>query len=515
MVEDVLKSMHPIEKRILKHLGDGKSVPEIAKDSGMREVEVNRGLQWLEKKGIVDIEESSEDIVDLDKNGALYAKDGLPEKRFLATLSGLGKEKCTKEEIIKNSGLDDNEFNICIGTLKRKMAIEVSKEGKSLLVSLTDQGRKLLDTESMEEKFLNGKFPKELIALSDEERFAFDELKRRKQIIKTEKIKTRKISLAEKGKRFLKDVDVDKLGSDEIGKLTPEMLKRGKWKGKEFRGYGVDMPAPKRYPGKRHFVHQSIRYIKNIWLELGFKEMTGDHIQTSFWDLDSLFVPQDHPAREMQDTFYVAEPEKGKLPKGIFEKVKRMHESGDSDSTGWQYKFSDDVSKMNMARTHTTVLSAQTISRLKEEDLPVKVFAVGKVYRNEALDWKHLFEFYQVEGIVIDPNANLRHLIGYLREFYKKLGYSDVRVRPAHFPYTEPSLEVEVYHPGKKEWIELGGAGIFRPEVVKPLLGIDVPVLAWGQGLERGVVEYFGITDLRDIYRNDLRQMKDMKYWMK
>ena len=152
---------------------------------------------------------------------------------------------------------------------------------------------------------------------------------------------------------------------------------------------------------------------------------------------------------------------------------------------------------------------------MKREELPAKFFSVGKVFRNEALDWKHLFEFYQVEGIVVDPNANFRHLIGYLKEFYKKMGYSAVRMRPAHFPYTEPSLEVDVFHPIKKQWIELGGAGIFRPEVVKPLLGFDCPVLAWGQGMGRIIGEYWKITDIRDLYKNDIKQLREMKLWLR
>ena len=161
------------------------------------------------------------------------------------------------------------------------------------------------------------------------------------------------------------------------------------------------------------------------------------------------------------------------------------------------------------------MLSAQTISKLKEKDLPAKFFSVGKVFRNEDLDWKHLFEFYQVEGIVIDPNANLQHLKGYLTQFYKKMGYEKIRMRPAHFPYTEPSLEIDVFHPIKKEWVELGGAGIFRPEVVKPLLGFDCPVLAWGQGMGRIISEYWEIVDIRDLYKNDLKQLREMKKWLK
>ena len=168
-----------------------------------------------------------------------------------------------------------------------------------------------------------------------------------------------------------------------------------------------------------------------------------------------------------------------------------------------------------MLRTHTTVLSAQTMAKLKKEDLPAKFFAVGRVFRNEALDWKHLFEFYQVEGIVIDPNANLKNLKGYLTQFYKKMGYEKVRMRPAHFPYTEPSLEVDVFHPIKKEWVELGGAGIFRPEVVIPLLGFDCPVLAWGQGMGRIISEYWKITDIRELYKNDVKQLREMKMWLR
>jgi phenylalanyl-tRNA synthetase alpha chain len=164
-----------------------------------------------------------------------------------------------------------------------------------------------------------------------------------------------------------------------------------------------------------------------------------------------------------------------------------------------------------MLRTHTTVLSAKTLAGLDEDDLPSKHFSIGRNYRNEALDWKHLFEFYQVEGIVVDPDANFRNLIGYLKTFFAKMGFPDARVRPGYFPYTEPSAEVDVYDPNKEEWVELGGAGIFRPEVTKPLLGFECPVLAWGLGLERIITDYYDIDDLRDIYRNDMEQLRTIR----
>jgi len=217
----------------------------------------------------------------------------------------------------------------------------------------------------------------------------------------------------------------------------------------------------------------------------------------------------------VQDTFYLESPKEGKLPE-IFGKIKAVHENGgDTNSKGWKYKYSEQEAKKLLLRTHTTVLSAQAISKLKGDNLPQKFFSVGKVFRNETLDASHLFEFYQVEGIVVDEDANFGYLLGYLKEFFGKMGYSDVRIRPHHFPYTEPSAEVDVYHPIFKKWIELGGCGIFRAEVTKSLLGREVPVLAWGLGLARTEAEYFNISDLRDIYKNDIKQLREMKVFMR
>jgi len=250
---------------------------------------------------------------------------------------------------------------------------------------------------------------------------------------------------------------------------------------------------------------------------MGFKEMKGSMVQTSFWNFDALFTAQYHPVREMQDTFFIKEPQFGKLPDPkLVQSVKAMHEhGGDIGSIGWQYKWSELETKKNVLRTHTTPLSAHTIANLKSSDLPGKFFSIGQAFRNETMDWSHLFELTQSEGIVIDENANLRHLLGYLKEFFKKMGYDKIRARPAYFPYTEPSVEIDVYHPIHKKWIELGGAGIFRPEVTVPLIGKDVPVLAWGLGPGRILMGYYGITDIRDLHKNDLKQLREIKYWLK
>ena len=242
--------------------------------------------------------------------------------------------------------------------------------------------------------------------------------------------------------------------------------------------------------------------------------MSGSIVVSSFWNFDSLFTAQDHPVREMQDTFFLNK--KAELPdKKIVKAVKESHEKGVSGSTGWNYKWDEEEAKKLVLRTHTTCLSAQTLAQISSKDLPAKFFAIGKCFRNETVDWSHGFEFNQTEGIVVDRAANFRHLLGYLHEFFAKMGFEKVRFRPGYFPYTEPSVEVDVWIPEKKAWLELGGAGIFRPEVVIPLLGENIPVLAWGPGFDRIIMNYYGIKDLRDFYKNDINQLRKMKFWIK
>ncbi len=508
-MDKLINTLHPLERKVLPVLNKVSDLAGIAKESELQEVEVMRALQWLQNKKVLTIKEDVREVVILGKNGQNYAKHGLPEKRFL---SAVKDKELPVEKIMEKAGLAKDEINICIGVLRSKVAVNIRKD-KELLVSITEQGKKLLDKESLEEKFLKRAFPIETSSLKEEEKFALEALKKRKDIVKVDLVKTKSAELTDLGKKLSKHKIS---GEGIIDSLTPKMISSGAWKGKSFRRFDVKINVPMISGGKRHFVSQAVEYIRKIWLEMGFKEMTGSLIQTAFWDLDSLFVPQDHPARQMQDTFYIKDPHSGKLPSPLWKKVKEAHENGaDTGSTGWGGNWSEAESKKNLLRTHTTVLSAQAISRLKESDLPAKFFSVARVFRNEALDWKHLFELTQVEGIVVDPKANMKYLKGYLREFFGKMGYDDVRIRPAYFPYTEPSAEVDVLHPDKNQWIELGGSGIFRPEVVKPLLGIEVPVLAWGLGMERTISEYFDINDIRELYKNDLKQIRGMKSWMR
>jgi len=504
-MHDIIDKLHPLERKILPFLDSVQNFNQLLNKSNLKDVEVMRALQWLSNKKVIELKQDVEDIISLEKNGEKYRTIGLPEIRLLKLLK---IKSYSLDKLFDMAEFDSMEINVSIGILKKKAAIQISPER---VVQITNQGIKLLEKPSLEEGFLQKEFPIKANDLKPEERFAFDNLKTRKNIISKDVKKVITIKLTDIGKELVSNKHSIETRTED--KLTHEMLKTASWKKKKFRHYDIKINVPAISGGKRHFVRQSIDYIKKVWLEMGFKEMEGTMIQSAFWDLDALFVPQDHPARTEQDTFYIKDPATAKLP-AIKTKIKEVHENGaDTGSKGWGGKWSEHEASLNMLRTHTTVLSARTIASLKESDLPAKFFSVKKVYRNEALTWKHLFELHQVEGIVVDPNATLKHLKGYLKEFYQKLGFEKVRMRPGHFPYTEPSLEVDVFNTEKKEWVELGGAGIFRPEVVKPLLGIDVPVLAWGQGLERGIMSYYKFKDIRHLYNNDLKEIKEIKIW--
>lgn len=503
------KQLHPLERKILPALAKEGTAQELVEKTSLQEVEVIRALQWLSNKGALELTtQEVEEVVVLER-GQAAQKNGLPEVAAFAAIKKAGELGI---EDMPMPDYDTQAKGSIIGALKKAgIPFITTSQGKRAFkyvkgVELAQPiAQSVLDQASKH----HWRMP-----ITQENKDAVDDLLKR-QGYAEKRVRSHKHYVLSKLGEALKK---EKISDNVAERLTVADLKSGAWQNKEYRAYDVTINVPAKVPGKEHFVNEAIDYIKQVWLELGFQEMEGNKVQTAFWCLDSLFVPQDHPAREMQDTFYLQEPASAAVEKDVFTRIKDVHENGgDTGSTGWQYSFSKEETEQLLLRTHTTVLSAQTLDLIREgkKGLPGKYFAVSKNFRNEALDWKHLFEFYQVEGIVVDPNANFTHLLGYLELFFKKLGYEKVRVRPAHFPYTEPSVEIEGWHPRKKQWVELGGAGLFRPEVTKTLIGKEVPVLAWGLGMERSISEYFGITDIRELYNNDLKLLRSMKKWVK
>ncbi|VVB83117.1 Phenylalanine--tRNA ligase alpha subunit [uncultured archaeon] len=500
--EKIIESLSPNEMKILPYLKE--NIDEIVQNSKLDRTSVLRALEYLGNKGVITLSHDKKKIVELGVNGALYKKKGLPERRLLSLINE--KRILKLDEAQKQSGLSDDEFKVSIGVLKKKALIGINNE-KIVLAGRSEEVSK----KSLEELFLEI-LPLDYSLLKPEQLFALKSLEKRRDIVRIKEEEIIKINITKLGEEIIHS---EKKVGELIESVTSQMLeKESLWKGKKFRRYDVTSPLPSINGGKRHFVNQAIDYAREVWTEMGFTEMNGNILQSSFWNFDALFTAQDHPAREMQDTFFINK--KMELPdKKLVKAVKESHERGVDGSKGWQYDWNEENAKRMVLRTHTTCLSANTLGSLDKKNIPAKFFTVGKCFRNETVDWSHGFEFNQSEGIVVGKNLNFRNLLGYLQDFFKKMGFEKIRFRPSYFPYTEPSVEIDVWHPEKKIWFELGGAGIFRPEVVVPLLGEKMTVLAWGPGFDRMIMDYYNIKDLRELYKNDLSKLRKMKFWMK
>ncbi|CEH12159.1 phenylalanyl-trna synthetase alpha chain [Ceraceosorus bombacis] len=294
---------------------------------------------------------------------------------------------------------------------------------------------------------------------------------------------------------------VEKLETD----LSFEMLQNGSWKDKPFKKYNFEADGVEPSAGALHPLLKVREEFRNIFFEMGFTEMpTNRFVESSFWCFDSLFVPQQHAARDVQDTFFVKDPPAAKdLPEDYLKKVTQVHEEGGFGSTGYRYPFSREVTEKLVLRTHTTAVSSAMLYQLANAPggfKPAKLFSIDRVFRNEAVDATHLAEFHQVEGVVADYNITLGDLIGFMQIFFEKMGVKDLRFKPAFNPYTEPSLEIFSYHKGLGKWVEIGNSGIFRPEMLRPMgLPDGVNVLGWGLSLERPTMIRYGINNIREL----------------
>ncbi|MEW6253155.1 MAG: phenylalanine--tRNA ligase subunit alpha, partial [Planctomycetota bacterium] len=310
---------------------------------------------------------------------------------------------------------------------------------------------------------------------------------------------TRHIVITDAGRQLLA---AGVQGRRKVTQLTPELLAEGGWREVELQPYDVTLAAKKLYPGKEHPFQRTLERVRRVFLEMGFEEIVSPWVESSFWDFDALFQPQDHPARDMQDTFYVGRPSECRLPdEALVERVRRTHEDGgDTGSTGWQYRWSRELARKPVLRTHTTAATMRALAQHAQRGVrPGKYFIIGPVFRRETADYKHLPVFHQIDGIIVDEHASLATLVGTLTAFYAKMGFPKVKVNPSFFPYTEPSAEVLLYLESRRDWVEMGGSGIFRPEVTLPV-GITDRVLAWGCGLERLAMFIHGVDAIGDLF---------------
>lgn len=505
MIDKMINQMHLYEKKVLKAMGEagGEALPEdVAEREDLNIKQVMSAAGALESKGIIEVEKDVDEFLSLGPSGADYAQEGLPERKILEALNT--EQTIHMKDLSSKSGIQSSEVKIAIGWLLKKGWAALDK-GQ---VTITPQGEKALEKPGIDEILLktildSGKMLT-IDGLSSSLKEGFQLLKKRKGLINLNKSSSYTLKVTPKGQGIL---DHGLEIKEEATQLTHEHLKTGAWKNLHYRGYDINAEHPIVFPGKMHPLQRTIEEIRRIFLNLGFTESRGTILESAFWNFDCLFQPQDHAAREMQDTFYVKSPESTQLPSdNLVEKVSEAHEDGgQTGSEGWGYEWDKDVARQSVLRTHTTCVSARFLAENKP---PLKMFSVGRVFRRETITYKHLPEFHQVEGIVAAEDINFKNLLGILKEFYHQLGF-EVRFRPAYFPYTYLSTECEIYLPEKQSWIELGGSGMFRPEVLEPL-GVETPVAAFGLGIERLAMIQLGIKDIRMLYQSDLGWLRNL-----
>ncbi|EPR79850.1 Phenylalanyl-tRNA synthetase subunit alpha [Spraguea lophii 42_110] len=324
-------------------------------------------------------------------------------------------------------------------------------------------------------------------------------------------LKKRKYLIKKKIRKYLieKDVDFYLDKKNLVAEVTAEMINNPSTDYKNLKDYNFNTAGNLPKNGALHPLNKIKEEFRQIFLQLGFEEMdTSRYVESSFWNFDALFQPQDHPSRDLQDTFFLSNPKTTKdIPEEYMKKIKDIHSIGGYGSDGYKGNWKEEETRKNVLRTHTTAISTKYLYEIMkqrkdngEEFKPFKLFAIDRVFRNESLDATHLSEFQQIEGLVCDKNLNLSNLMGILEEFFKKLKFEKIKFKPAYNPYTEPSLEIFAYHPILKKWMEVGNSGIFRPEMLRPMgYEEDVRVIAWGLSLERPAMIKYGINNIRDL----------------
>jgi phenylalanyl-tRNA synthetase alpha chain len=499
-----VSNLHKIEKKILltlvKH--NKMDIEKLATIVNLSLDNVRRGIEWLKYKGIVLVSIQKESIIQLiSKAPELTSLDGkspvidhltLPERRIIDEIKKTGQKSTKIGKLAKLCQMSNIEFSVGIQNAVRNGWL--IKESDSL--KITNSSERLSLEETLLEKISKLKKIK-LSELSNKELQGFNLLKKRPGYVKETIEKSFVISLTNEGKKIATSISSE--DENEIGTITSEILNTGKWKNERFAEIDVTSPVRTYSIGRTHPLTEVINEIREIFVSMGFSEIEGSTIQSCFWNFDVLFTPQDHPARDMQDTFYLSNLTVEDIDPIVSNKVSNFHK------TEWNYDWNLEKSKKTVLRTHTTPV---TIKYLSENKLNYgRIFSIGRVFRNEKMSYKHLMEFNQIEGIVIGETINLRDLMGLQKQFYSKLGLDKVKFWPTYFPYTEPSLQSMVYIDKLGKWVELFGMGMFRPEVTQSV-GILNNVLAWGGGLERIAMIRYGLNDVRELYDNKLSWLR-------
>lgn len=506
--------LHPLEMKVLHALsaedgGTGLEDELILTKSGLEPSQLSMAVEWLLAKELIKVEsEVVTSLVSLTAIGEQYVQKHSPLERVLSALKeaeirGAG---LTIQAIQANEDLEAKEVSTAVGTLKKEGAIQIVAGGyiestskgsptaemlRSVLQALQGDRK---DTQSFSEP-MQALIRKHAVRRgNNHEPFRIEEHCRRKY------------GLTVNGREAVK-VRSQQEEKEEVSQLTADMLKDGSWRNKSFRQYTINLRAPRIEAGKRHPYREFLDLVKMKLISMGFHEMRGPLIETEFWDMDALYMPQFHPARDIHDVYFVKEPKEAtKIAEPFLSSVGATHEhGGTTGSTGWGYPFDVERARRLVLRSQGTAVSARTLAG--QPQVPGKYFSIARCFRYDQVDATHASDFFQVEGIVLGSDITFCTLLGLLELFAKEMAQAkESKYLPAYFPFTEPSVELHVRH-AQLGWMELGGAGLLRPEVTLPL-GVTVPVIAWGLGLDRMAMVALGIHDIRDLFSTDLEMLR-------
>lgn len=463
--------MHKYEISILRALkGQGKlSFDALMEVSGLGRDEAMWALQNLLSGGMVEAKKSQREEASLTAEGAEYASRGLPERALIERL------RKGHEEIGRLAG-KDGQIGFMWAKKKGLVAIEKGR------VELTAKGKEALGKELHEERVLKEIAAGEYSKYAKTEAAA--EFRKRGLLESRTREEIGDVCITEKGVRAIGGVKEVEAEADLIENVDRGVIKGRLWEKKGFRPYNIAAPVESRDVAMRHPLRRVIEDIRASYLSMGFTEVSGPIIEPAFWVFDHLFMPQDHPAREVMDTFFLSNPRTIPVTdKKLMARIKREHEKA------WRIGWSEGIATQAVARPHTTSVTARYMYALlkeiqadpKKHELPIKLFTIGRNFRNENIDYKHMADFYQTDGIIIGRNLTLANLFDTLIKLYKGIGVK-VKFVPLYYPFVEPGVNVRINVNG--EWMEMGGAGIIRREVT----GVSrktINVLAWGLALER------------------------------
>lgn len=503
-----VKNLHPLEVRLLRHVALGESITadRLVKELDYKVGQCNQAFSWLSAKGyLVEKSRTNRVLYELTDLGREQQEKGTPAARIFTFLKNEGPHALP--EIASSLQLEKSEVGSAFGQLSKAGVAGMNGENKAE-IKKDELPQELLTTADLLKRGLSGEIDE--ASLSADEKSAMAKIAKKRgaagspfKVIEREDIV---YELNEAGDEAKKAVFAANITGDELGSVTAEMLSSGSWKTGSFRPYGLNAPTSRLIPGRHNPYGNYLQWVKDKLCSLGFEEFDGPLVENEFWNGDALFMPQFHSARDIHDVYYVKDPVHCKeIEEPWLSQVAQTHEDGwKTGSRGWRYSFDHEFTRRQVLRSQGTVLSAHQLTKAK---VPGKYFGVARCFRYDQVDATHGADFYQTEGIVLGEDVNLKTLLGLLKMFAEEIaGAEEVKYVPGYFPFTEPSIEVHIKHP-VLGWFELGGSGIFRPEVTKAL-GIDVPVLAWGLGIDRMALMHLGLNDLRELFTPNVESVR-------